>query len=549
MSLGRNEAVFLMVFLGLFFFMSEQNFWAEEIAKKVRDRKKFFFSDEKVPLVGKWNVKSSSSLSGVLHIGRLSDLIRGEAVSRALSAVNLNQDFIYVTEDMDPLRKVPKGVPAKFEEYIGVPVSDVPDPFGCHNSYAEHFVSSFFDVMEDFLFLKPKVFSMRGEYKKGSFNKAIETILKNASQVREIIESKQDSGLPKEWSPWKPICENCGKLQTTVITKVDGTNVEYKCQDYAFEKHVAKGCGFEGESDLRKANGKLVWKSEWAAQWQHWNVCSEGAGKEYESRNSAFWVNAEICEKVLHFPMPVPIFYEHLMVDGKKMSASLGNVVYPSDWEEVARPETLKYLYMKRIMKSRSFSWSDIPNLELELDRAVLEEKNKLVDYSAIKGRKLVYLPVDYSTVASLSQLFPDSEKLVSALVEAGLFPKKVAGEELAALRERIEKARVWVEKYAPPEKKLAFLERLSESVLAQMDSDARAVLPELSIGLSKMSDADRMQQAVFEASKSKGVSPRKVFKAIYLALTGHDSGPRAGLLILALGKERALRRLKEAGS
>jgi lysyl-tRNA synthetase class 1 len=529
--------------------MSEQAFWAEEIAKKVKDRKIFFFTDSKVPKAGKCTVKSSSSLSGVLHIGRLSDLIRGEAVSRALDSLGLDSEFIYVTEDMDPLRKVPKGVPESFYDYIGVPVSDVPDPFGCHGSYAEHFVSAFFEVMEDFLFLKPKVFSMRAEYKKGSFNKAIETILKNSDKVKAIIESKQDSSLPEEWSPWKPICEKCGKLQTTVITGVDGAGVSYKCQDYAFEKNVAKGCGFEGQSDLRKANGKLVWKSEWAAQWQHWNVCSEGAGKEYESRNSAFWVNAEICEKVLGFPMPVPIFYEHLMVEGKKMSASLGNVVYPKDWEEVARPEALKYLYMKRIMKSRSFSWRDIPNLELELDRAILEPENKLVVYSAIKGRALVSLPVDYATIASLVQLFPDSKELVSALQNAGLFPKKPSRDELFALRERIEKAALWVEKYAPPEQRLAFLESLSQAESEKIASEVKPVLVSLSQKLSKIGNADEMQQAIFAAAKESGVNPRSVFKAIYLALTGKESGPRAGLLILALGKDRALRRLKEAGS
>ena len=68
---------------------------------------------------------------------------------------------------------------------------------------------------------------------------------------------------------------------------------------------------------------------------------------------SAWWVNAEICEKVLDFPMPVPIFYEYLIIDNQKMSASVGNVVYPRDWLEIARPELLRYFYNKRLMKTR----------------------------------------------------------------------------------------------------------------------------------------------------------------------------------------------------
>ena len=64
--------------------MDEHVFWAERIATEIKNRKKFHFVDKPIPKLKKWTVKSSSSLSGVLHIGRLSDLIRGEAVSRAL---------------------------------------------------------------------------------------------------------------------------------------------------------------------------------------------------------------------------------------------------------------------------------------------------------------------------------------------------------------------------------------------------------------------------------------------------------------------------------
>jgi len=513
---------------------------------EIKNRKAFFFTKDKIPDLNNWVVKSSSSLSGVLHIGRLSDLIRGEAVSRALEKEGFKQEFIYVTEDMDPLRKIPKEIPKKFEEYLGMPVSDVPDPFGCHDSYAEHFVSSFFDVLDDFLFLKPTVFSMRKEYKKGSFNKSAEILLENSEQVRAIIESKQDSKLAKQWSPWKPICEKCGKLQTTVLTKIDGLNLEYKCQDYSFEKTIAKGCGFEGKADLSKGNGKLVWKSEWAAQWQHWGVCSEGAGKEYESKNSAFWVNAEICEKVLHFPMPVPIFYEHLMIDGKKMSASLGNVVYPVDWAEVARPETLKYLYMKRINKARSFNWAEVPTLELELDRAIRSD-SKLVLYSNIKNRELAAGILDYGTIAALTPLFNKDKDLLEALFKAGLLPKEMGKTQKATLDERIKKARIWTEKYAPPEFRLSFLEKVGETETEAMDGSARELLPKVAEALKSINSADEMQQLIFETAKANNVHPKQLFKAIYLALTGKDFGPRAGLLIFALGKDRCISRLKEA--
>jgi len=44
---------------------------------------------------------------------------------------------------MTVFRKVPKNLPQEkieeYEKYIGMPYSAVPDPFGCHASYAEHY--------------------------------------------------------------------------------------------------------------------------------------------------------------------------------------------------------------------------------------------------------------------------------------------------------------------------------------------------------------------------------------------------------------------------
>ena len=156
---------------------------------------------------------------------------------------------------------------------------------------------------------------------------------------------------------------------TTVVRDFSDGVVRYQCKDYDFEQTKAIGCGHKGENDPLKGNGKLLWKSEWACQWAFWKVVSEGAGKEYQVPNSAFWVNAEIVEKILEYPMPEPIFYEHIIINGEKMSASLGNVIYPKDWIEVAPVALLRFFYNKRLMKTRSFSWIDLPKLYDDFDK------------------------------------------------------------------------------------------------------------------------------------------------------------------------------------
>ena len=111
------------------------------------------------------------------------------------------------------------------------------------------------------------------------------------------------------------------------------------------------------------------------------------------------------------------------------MSASVGNIVYPFQWLEVAKPETLKYLYMKRLMKTRSFDWIDVPLLELELDRVLTAEKNnegdeieqlknsKYKNSVKVKGREIIPLKADYSLIAFLNQ-FCSEKQVIEKLKE-----------------------------------------------------------------------------------------------------------------------------------
>jgi lysyl-tRNA synthetase class 1 len=73
--------------------------------------------------------------SGFPHIGSLGDAARSYAVTLALREQGYHSELIAFCDDKDGLRKVPSGLPKSLEEYLGIPVSDIPDPFGCHESY------------------------------------------------------------------------------------------------------------------------------------------------------------------------------------------------------------------------------------------------------------------------------------------------------------------------------------------------------------------------------------------------------------------------------
>ncbi len=522
-------------------------FWAEDIASEIINRQEYKYVNKKIKKPKEFVVKTSASLSGVLHIGRLSDTIRSETVYRALKNLGVKARIIWVAEDMDPLRKIPKGVPKTFEKYLGCPVSDIPDPFGCHENYAEHFKAEYFKVIDEFVYEKLPKYSMREEYKKGSFNEFIKKILEQQDLAIEIQNKYRTESLKKGYSNWKPICENCGKIITPRVTRVENGLVHYECKDYSFAKTRVKGCGYKGSINPLKGGGKLMWKGEWAAQWARWKVSTEGAGVEYSVPLSAWWVNAEIVEKIFDYPMPVPIFYGHLFIDGKKMSASLGNVVFPHEFLKCSRPELLKFLYNKRLLKTRSFSWKDLAKLHDDFDKHArvyygVEEGDtlketghmkKLYSYSSLK-KVLPIIPITYSYAATLAQIYgSNKEEIIKALKATGHYNKKV--EDL--IFERIRMAKNWVENYEIPDE-INFV--LVKIILSKEEKN---VVNDFINVLEKSKDYEIFQKRVYSLAKNIGM--KKFFQIMYKALFNKEKGPK--LAIFAWNnKKKVLEHLKK---
>jgi lysyl-tRNA synthetase class 1 len=528
----------------------ESQFWADKKAFEIYNKRNFKYLSKEAPDFKKHVIKTSASISGVLHIGRLSDTIRSETVYQSLLDSGNTAELIWVAEDMDPLRKIPEGISKKFKDYLGMPVIDVPDPWGCHNSYAAHHITEYFDVIHEFVNNDLIPYSMKDEYKKGNFKPFISKLLKNLSLLIQIQNKYRKTPLRTDWSPWIPTCKNCGKIITSRIKKFEDNILTYKCEDYLFEKTRAKGCGYEGEASPLKDKGKLMWKGEWAAQWKRWKITSEGAGKEYVVPYSAWWVNAEIVERILDHPMPIPIFYEHIMVNGKKMSASIGNVVYPKEWLSVASPQLLRFYYNKKLMKTRSFSWHSLPNLYDEYDRHSSIYQKGGSDKSTLQKGRLFEISqlqkidqpfkLSFSHAAFLSQMFFEEKEIIASLRRSGHYDK----DNIVSILKRIKLASNWVENFAPLDMKR---KDIKINILKEtLNKKQRKFLGEISAFLSKDREPDEIHEKIYSLSKDLDIQTGKAFQCIYLAVVGKKTGPKAGNLLSSLDKKWIVQRFMD---
>src|SRR3989344_1516938 len=159
--------------------MEEQkdSFWADLAAERVIKEK------GNKP---KYTCASGITPSGIIHIGNFREIMTTELVKRALEKKKKKVRFIYSWDDYDRFRKVPDNVSKDFEKYTGMPVSDVPDPFKCHKSYAEHFEkeleSSIQDLNFDIQFIRQSKM-----YKSGKYVNGIKKALNNKDKIIKIL--------------------------------------------------------------------------------------------------------------------------------------------------------------------------------------------------------------------------------------------------------------------------------------------------------------------------------------------------------------------------
>jgi lysyl-tRNA synthetase class 1 len=571
----------------------EHAFWADAVAERILAR------DPDDPIV----IKGGISPSGVPHLGNMNEIVRGYFVAEALRDRGREVRQVFTADDRDPLRKLPRkladldGNVVDFGDVnagalgrnLGKPYTDVPDPFGCCESYGAHF-SNLIERSADLLGIPVEMVSNTEMYEDGELEEVTRYLLDHRERAREVLAEYQDK-VDEDYVPFNPVCEECGKITETVTdVRPDEGTVDYVCTDMEAGDRTIEGCGHEGTATLRE--GKLPWRFEWPAQWQVLGVDFEPFGKDHAEGS---WPSgADVARNVLENEPPVPMAYEWFTLDGEAFSSSAGHVVMVHDVLETIEPEVLRYFFTKDPSKARDFSVEHLEFLVNEFDEFEATyygefEADEVADAVADATYQAVVRPTvaarfdedgapvtdadrDSVPVGDLDRRTAYADVVDETFVERVRLPYTFAAvlgmtedvdlrEEIARREghvtdaapewavdyalERVERAREWAHRTDN-----AYNYRLKRTEMpdVDLDPDTKAALDELADFVEDTDDPEAIQGEIYETAKRHDVDVGGFFATGYRLFFDDDEGPKLGPFLANLDREFVLQRLRREG-
>jgi lysyl-tRNA synthetase class 1 len=512
-------------------------FWADKLIDTLNKDQLHIINDSKTP-------------SGRAHVGALRGVLIHDVMFRLLKEKGFNVRYTFGVDDYDPLDEIPYGKDEHYQQYLGMPLCNVPPPSGSSaTDMADYYISEFFEVFK-YLGVHAETYRLRDIYRGGEFDEAIDVILRHSPAVRQIYKQVSGSERPGNWYPFQVVCEQCKKLGTTEVIDYDGKEVTYQCRPNLVK--WATGCGYRGKISPFTGNGKLPWKLEWVAKWATRAVTIEGAGKDHTTKGGSRDVAAACLKQMFNKPAPLTIPYEFFLVEGAKMSSSRGIGVAAGEMAEFLPPEILRFL-MLRPQPNRPINFSPdekaIVKLFNEFDRChtqsfqpdTNEEIKEVYRLSEVNPEGDYYAP-DIQLLQALVQI-PHID-----VVEE--IRKRKAGHltelDLKHLQRRIASIKYWLDRYATDEEKLELKSSLPE--IAKTLSASQSAF--LNLLAAKLPDAvwqgDKLQTLIFDIARVTPIKQQEAFQAIYKTLFGRELGPRAGNLFEYLDRDFLVTRFKE---
>ncbi|MCV0384327.1 MAG: lysine--tRNA ligase [Erythrobacter sp.] len=481
--------------------------------------------------------------SGLPHIGTFQEVLRTTLVRRAFEALigarpeDGKTRLVAFSDDMDGLRKVPDNVPNKsmLDDNLGKPLTRIPDPFGTHDSFADHNNAMLREFLDRFGFDYEFV-SASERYNSGAFDDALRQVLRKNQAILDIMLPTLREERRQTYSPVLPVSPSSGRVLQVPVEVVDA------------EAGLVRFTDEDGSTVEQSALGgmaKLQWKVDWAMRWYALGVDYEMCGKDL---TDSVTQSGKIVQ-VLGGRKPEGLIYELFLDEkGEKISKSKGNGLTIEQWLDYGSGESLGFYIFPNPKSAKQLHAGVIPRAvddywqfrerlpEQELDKQLGNPAWHLLRANGgFAGSEAPgagdSLPVTYALLLNLVGVLgpqADRDQVWSYLGNYIADPDPAKHPELDAL---VTNALAYNRDFVAPT-----LERRAPDA---REAEALKALDAALLEMAPDTPAEDIQTIVYEIGKDEAYgfeSLRDWFRALYETLLGSAQGPRMGSFIALYG-------------
>ncbi len=474
--------------------------------------------------------------SGLPHIGTFGEVARTSWVRKAFTDLTgLSSRLLAFSDDMDGLRKVPDNVPNKemLREYLGKPLTRIPDPFGKFESFGAHNNNMLQEFLRAFEF-EFEFASASDYYASGRFDAALLHVLRHHDEIVQIILPTLGAERKATYSPILPINPRTGIVMQVPIDKVDA--------DHGTVFWTDPDSGVKFETSVLGGNAKLQWKADWAMRWYALDVDYEMSGKDLID---SVKLSSSICRALGKEP-PLTLTYELFLDDkGQKISKSKGNGLSIEQWLTYAPKESLAQFMYHAPQRAKKLFFDVIPRSTDDYINYVtaLPTAEKPHDNPAwhIHGGVLpdhAGSPISFTMLLNLASVSnADSAEMLWGFIRA--YMPEANAESFPFLAELVHYAVAYNRDFVAPKRQYRVAnaaERVAlEDLRDRLASGRQAEYP-------GETEAERLQNLVYAVGKEQEFKPLKAwFDCLYQVLLGTQEGPRFGGFIALYGVERTI--------
>ena len=470
--------------------------------------------------------------SGLPHIGTFNEVQRTTMVRNAYEEITgAPSRLIAFSDDMDGLRKVPDNVPNQemLAQYLGKPLTQVPDPFGKFESFAHHNNAMLREFLDRYGFDYEFV-SSTDMYRGGHFDEALKGVLRAYQAIMDIMLPTLRKERQATYSPVLPISPKSGIVLQVPITVVDAEAgiVRFEDEGETIEQSILSG------------GAKLQWKVDWAMRWVALGVDYEMAGKDLIDSVTQ---SSKIARALGGRP-PEGFNYEMFLDEkGEKISKSKGNGLSIEQWLTYGTEESLAFYIYREPKAAKQLHIGVIPRAVDEYEQFRVSYATQAVDKRLgnpvhhVHGGQVPEdgLPVTFGLLLNLVGVMGADATEGQVWAYLRNYAPDASAEQYPRLAGLVSSALAYNRDFIAPTLQRRAPAENEAMALRELDAQL-AALPE-------QATAEEIQNIVYEIGKDPHYGFEQLrdwFKALYETLLGAQQGPRMGSFIALYGVENS---------